>query len=84
MKINFSLDCTPEEARTFLGLPNVEKLQEDIMAVMRERITKGLAGEDLQALFKLWMPLSGSGWDEMQKMFWAAAAGTGPKKSGKN
>ena len=28
MKITINLDVTPEEARRFLGLPNVEKLQE--------------------------------------------------------
>jgi len=28
MKITINVDVTPEEARSFLGLPNVEKLQE--------------------------------------------------------
>lgn len=29
MQINISVDCTPEEAREFLGLPNVRKVQDE-------------------------------------------------------
>ena len=25
MKVNIEIDCTPEEARTFMGLPDVSK-----------------------------------------------------------
>jgi len=31
MKINIEVDLTPEEARQFLGLPNVEKLQQQLI-----------------------------------------------------
>src|SRR3546814_3772920 len=32
MKIHVDIDCTPEEARVFLGLPEVGPMQEDLMA----------------------------------------------------
>ena len=31
MKITVDVDLTPEELRSFLGLPNVEKLQEEMV-----------------------------------------------------
>lgn len=31
MKITIDVDLTPEELRQFLGLPNVEKLQEQLL-----------------------------------------------------
>ena len=32
MKITVDVDITPEELRRFIGLPNVEKLQEQILS----------------------------------------------------
>jgi len=81
MKVTIDIDCTPEEARHFLGLPNVEKIHEAVLEEMRKRVSKGLTGEDMQALMKLWMPFGGKGLEDMQKMFWAAASGGAtPKK----
>jgi hypothetical protein len=31
MKFNIEIDCTPEEARKFLGLPDVSAVQERLM-----------------------------------------------------
>ena len=38
MKVTIDVDCTPEEARAFLGLPDVQPLQEEMMAALRDRI----------------------------------------------
>ena len=35
MKITVDVDCTPEEARRFLGLPDVAPMQEAMMAQMQ-------------------------------------------------
>lgn len=32
MKITIDVDCTPDEARRFLGLPDVAPMQEALMA----------------------------------------------------
>ena len=32
MKITMNVDCTPEEARAFLGLPDVKPMQEQLIA----------------------------------------------------
>ena len=35
MKVNITVDCTPEEARAFMGLPNVAPLQDAAMKQMQ-------------------------------------------------
>ena len=42
MKIKLDIDCTPEEARTFLGLPDVAPLQAEMMRTIQERMMKTL------------------------------------------
>ncbi|MBM3555255.1 MAG: hypothetical protein FJX47_06850 [Alphaproteobacteria bacterium] len=77
MKIRLDVDCTPEEARRFLGLPDVQPLQKAVMATIQERIEQGLSG-DTEALLKTWLPASIQGFEALQKMFWAqAGAATG-------
>lgn len=70
MKVTINIDCTPEEARTFFGLPDVAKLQDAIMAEMQRRMSQGLSAEEMEALFKLWMPAGGKAWEGLQNMFW--------------
>ena len=41
MKVNLEIDCTPEEARRFLGLPDVSKANEAYV----EAVVKAMKGE---------------------------------------
>lgn len=41
MKINVEVDMTPEEARQFLGLPNVEKLQQQLIKNAEQYLSEG-------------------------------------------
>lgn len=79
MKIKIDIDCTPEEARTFLGLPDVRPMQENLIAQLQERMSANLAAMDPEALIKTWMPLGLQGFEQMQKAFWSQmAAATKP------
>lgn len=40
MKVNVEIDCTPEEARAFLGLPDVSKAND----IYVDNITKAMKG----------------------------------------
>ena len=44
MKITIDIDCTPQEARAFLGLPHIEPMQDALVAQMQERLSGYLAG----------------------------------------
>lgn len=70
MKIHVDIDCTPEEARTFLGLPDVAPMQEAVVAEMQKQMLANLAAMDPEQLFKTWLPAGMQGWEQMQKAFW--------------
>lgn len=83
MKISIDVDCTPEEARRFLGLPDVAPMQEALVSEMQKRMMANLAAMAPEELLKVWMPAGLQGLEQMQKMFWsqmAKAAGERPKK----
>ncbi|HXQ68418.1 MAG TPA: DUF6489 family protein [Alphaproteobacteria bacterium] len=77
MKITIDIDCTPQEARSFLGLPDLEPLQTALLSDVEARMRAALASMDPDALMKLWFPGGMQGWEQLQKMFWAQVAGGG-------
>ena len=71
MKISIDIDCTPEEARQFLGLPDVAPLQAEVMKDLGDRLKAAMKSMDPESLWKTWMPMAGASFDQMQKAFWA-------------
>jgi hypothetical protein len=69
MKINVTVDCTPEEARAFLGLPDVKPMQEMLMQEMQERMSASLRAMQPDELFKLWMPANLKLLEQMSEAF---------------
>ena len=82
MKIKLDIDCTPAEAHSFLGLPDVAPLQAEMMTTIQERMTKTLATMDPEALMKLWLPGAAQSVEQMQKAFWEQFAAGGRKGPG--
>ncbi|MEO5335426.1 MAG: DUF6489 family protein [Magnetospirillum sp. WYHS-4] len=76
MKVTIDIDCTPEEARQFFGLPDVRPMQEALMAEVEQRMKANLAAMDPETLVKTWLPAGIQGWEQLQKMFWSQM---GPK-----
>jgi hypothetical protein len=72
MKVTIDIDCTPEEARRFLGLPDVAPLQEHLIRELQERMSANLAAMDPETMIKTWLPAGLQGLEQMQKMFWSA------------
>lgn len=89
MKVRIEMDMTPEEARAFMGLPDVAPLQQQMMEEMRGRMRAAFDAGDPEAMMKAWMPFSGAGagggaeaFQKFQKFFWDSAtlaAGKKPK-----
>ncbi|MCB1651633.1 MAG: hypothetical protein KDI46_06235 [Alphaproteobacteria bacterium] len=78
MKVNFDIECTPEEARKFLGLPDVAPLQEAMMKEMQARMQEAARSMEPEAIMKTWLPMTMQNMTDMQKMFWAQM-GVNPK-----
>ncbi len=74
MKLKIDIDCTPQEARAFLGLPDVEPLQRAMMQELEGKMASFMSTMDPEAVFRAWMP-SGSAWEQMQKLWGQFAAG---------
>ena len=83
MKITIDIDCTPEEARTFVGLPDVGPLQEAVMAEIQERMVKSLSSMDPEGLFKAWLPAGLEGIEKMQQAFWSQMGNAAGRKEEK-
>ena len=71
MKVTFDIDCTPEEARRFMGLPDVTPLQDKMMEELEQKMQDNIRNLDPESFIKTWMPLTLENWTDMQKMFWA-------------
>jgi hypothetical protein len=71
MKITMNVDCTPEEARAFLGLPDVKPMQEEMLKDIQKRMTASLKAMDPEAIVKNWLPLTMQGYQQLQEIFLA-------------
>jgi hypothetical protein len=76
MKVNVNIDCTPQEARAFFGLPDVEPMQRALMQQLQERMQQNLSAMDPESLMKTWLPMSIQSLEQLQKMFWGQSSGS--------
>jgi hypothetical protein len=88
MKITIDIDCTPQEARAFFGLPNIEPMQDALIAKMQERLAESMSAMEPDALMRLWFPGGLQGLGQLQERFWSqlfesAAVPGGPGRSKK-
>jgi len=72
MKVTINIDCTPEEARTFFGLPDVQPMQERLMVDLEERLKQSMNDLEPEALVNKWLPVGLQGMEQMQKAMMAA------------
>ncbi|MXO65654.1 DUF6489 family protein [Altericroceibacterium endophyticum] len=95
MKIHFEIDCTPEEARRFMGLPDVEQANKAYMDSMAQAM-KGVSSVDqLQDYAAKLAPMgefglkmfqnfleSGAAFGDMKSAKGKPDGGTSPKSGG--
>lgn len=69
MKITMNVDCTAEEARAFMGLPDIRPMQEALLKEVQERMTANIQAMDPAELMRSWLPASLEGFKQWQEMF---------------
>ncbi len=69
MKITVDIDCTPDEARQFIGLPDVKPLQAAVLAKLEEQMVAGAAALSPEAMLKSWFGAMPQNADQLQKLF---------------
>ena len=82
MKVNIEIDCTPEEARAFLGLPDVSKANHAYAEATAKLMQGAGSLEQLQDFAKQLAPMGEMGLKMFQQFMASGAAAAGKKKSG--
>ena len=83
MKLNITVDCTPEEARAFLGLPDVTPINDTLVNAVKQRIEQNVELVSPEFYLKQWYSMGGQASESFMQMMTAgarAAAGDTPGK----
>lgn len=80
MKVTIDIDCTPIEARQFMGLPDVEPMQKALLQEMERRMMAEMERFSPESVMKSWFSAVPGGADMMQEMFKGLFAGANAKK----
>ena len=73
MKMTIEVDCSPEEARRFLGLPDVSALNDHMVSEMSKRIDANINLLNPEEFMKNWMTF-GTGAQEQFRKFMESAS----------
>jgi len=81
MKMTIEVDCTPEEARRFMGLPDVSALNEHLVGEMQKRVEANMALISPDELVKNWMSFGAGAQEQFRKLMEVGmSAATTPKR----
>ena len=69
MKCTLEVECTPLEARQFFGLPDVQPLQETIMAEVEKKMLAEIDRFSPEGVLKSWLSLLAQSPEQFQQAF---------------
>ena len=69
MKFTVDVDCTPEEARRFLGLPDLSPVHQVYIDKMQRFVSEGVTPDMVGEMMKSWGPMSEAGMGMWRTMF---------------
>ncbi|KJC45881.1 hypothetical protein UP10_40235 [Bradyrhizobium sp. LTSPM299] len=81
MKVNVEIDCTPIEARQFMGLPDVAPMQAAVMDRLQQQMISNIDKVSPEALIQSWFTFDPKIAERFQDMFvtMAGLGGIGKK-----
>ena len=79
MKVKVEVDCTPAEARAFLGLPDVADLNAHLVEEMKTRMDANLAALAPEELMKSWMAFGGEASQQFLRLMNQAVRSAAPR-----
>ena len=74
MKIKVEFELTPQEFRESLGLPNISALQDEALAMLRDRITSNVENLDLAEIVESWFSQGIAASRKVQELLVSAAS----------
>ncbi len=69
MKVTIDIECTPEEARKFMGLPDVAPLQGAVLAKLEAQMISAVDALSPEAMLKSWFTAMPQNAEALQKLF---------------
>ena len=74
MKIKVEFELTPAEFRESLGLPNISALQDEALAMLKERITSDVENIDVAEIIESWFTQGIAASRKVQELVVSAAS----------
>ena len=68
MKMTIEVDCSPEEARRFLGLPDVTPINEHMVQMVKDKMDANMAMLAPEELMKSWMSFGQGAQDQFRAL----------------
>ncbi len=68
MKISMDIDCTPEEARRLMGLPDMGPIHDIYLEKLKETMREGLTPETVDRMIRTWTPMGEVGMNAWRQM----------------
>lgn len=69
MKVNLEVECTPEEARRAMGLPDLTPVHDRYVALLTDSMEGRGGAEMLEAVMRNWAPMGEAGMNFWRKLF---------------
>uniref|UniRef100_UPI0035B44CC0 DUF6489 family protein n=1 Tax=Paenirhodobacter enshiensis TaxID=1105367 RepID=UPI0035B44CC0 len=63
MKFNIEVDCTPEEVRRLVGLPDLTEVHDVYLDKMKDVMSKGMTPDMMESMVRSWVPGGAAGMD---------------------
>ena len=83
MKVNVEVDCTPLEARQFLGLPDLQPIQTAVMDKLQQQMLANIEKVSPEALMQSWLTFDPKIAERFGDMFVTMAGLGGARSSDK-
>lgn len=74
MKMTIEIDCTPQEARAFLGLPDVTALNDALVSEMQKRMAANINMLAPEELIKNWTAFGAGAQEQFRQLMQSAVA----------
>lgn len=69
MKVNVEIECTPEEARRAVGLPDLTPIHERYIAMMLETMDGSVKPEMMETMLRNWSPMGEASMAMWRRLF---------------
>lgn len=79
MKFNVEVDCTPQEVRGLLGLPDLTEVHDVYIDKLKEVADKGITPDMVQQMIRNWMPMGDASMDLVKQLMGGLGGGASKK-----